>query len=180
MTARWRLISGAALLALAPLPLWAETNFTALSSAERAIFRAEIRAVLMDNPELAIPDRPASVQDAPLYEDDIASDLKLIAENRAALFSPSLPGFGPDDAPQTLALFIGPDCPTCDAAEAELRDLAARHDVRVSLIDVTDHADLARRMTAEELPFYVLPKMMLRGHMPAPVLERYLSQGTGQ
>lgn len=167
-------------LAALARPANADTDFRALDDAERAVLRDEIRAVLMANPELARPAPRTPPGGSELYADDIAGDLKLIEENREALFSPELPGFGPLGAANRIALFIGPNCPACKRAEADLRGLAKAHDLRVSLIDASTHAELARRMTAEGLPFYVLPKMMLRGHMPAAILDRYLSQGTGQ
>ncbi len=173
---------GAALAAAILLPATAasETDFTALSASERAVFHAEIRAVLMAHPELAAPRPAPPPEGSALYADDIASDLELIDSNRSALFAPGLPGFGKADARQVVALFVGPGCAACAQAESELRALSTRHDLRVTLIDATREPDLARRMTVEELPFYVLPKMMLRGHMPAAVLERYLTQETGQ
>ena len=167
--------------ALAALVLWpgaalAQTDFTALTPEERAIFRDEIRAVLLDNPELARPRAPAARD---IYAADIDSDLSLIRAHRAALFGPALPKLGPADAKVAIALFTGPDCPACARAIADLRALAETRALRVHLIHTETHAGLARAMGVDTLPFYVFPKMMLRGHMPAPVIARYLDQGTG-
>jgi hypothetical protein len=168
------------LLLLAAAPTAAGTDFTALTPAERALFHAEIRAVLLAHPELARPAPPVPPAQPDLYAEDVASDLALIGVETARLFAPDLPGFGPSGAANRIALFTGPDCPDCARAEAELRDLAARHDLRVTLFDRAARPDLAARLGVDTLPFYVLPKMMLRGHMPAPVLARYLDRRTGQ
>ncbi|MEZ5715440.1 MAG: hypothetical protein R3D85_09845 [Paracoccaceae bacterium] len=165
------------ILVLAAAPAAAGTDFTALTPAERAIFHAEIRAVLLAHPELT---RPAPPVQPDLYAEDVASDLALIGAETARLFAPDLPGFGPPGAANRIALFTGPDCPDCARAEAELRDLAQGHDLRVTLFDRAAQPDLAARLGVDTLPFYVLPKMMLRGHMPAPVLARYLDNRTGQ
>ena len=154
----------------------AETNFANLTQKERAIFHAEIRAVLLSNPDLL----DVSASPPSFYEDDIASDLELIQKWSAALFDNTLPGFGSDTADQKIALFIGPNCEGCDRAKTELEALSASFDLRVTLFDRTRHAELADALAVDMLPFYVFPKMMLRGHIPQPVLERYLSNKTGQ
>lgn len=176
----WQAILPATAVALVramAVPAHGETDFTSLSARERAIFHDQIRIVLMAYPELARPDPVAPVD---LYAEDIANDLALIDANRNALFSPSLPAFGNPESETLVALFVGADCPACDQARATLKALAASHDLRVTLIDAGQHAELADRLGVDTLPFYVFPKMMLRGDMPATVLETYIDRGTGQ
>jgi len=151
-----------------------ETDFTDLSPTERAIFHQQIRAALLDVPEL-LQDAPAAAPASP-YQDAIAQDLARLSERNSALFDPDLPGFGPPDAALRIALFTAPDCADCDRAEADLRALAQSHDLRVTLLDITRHGALADTLELDMAPSYVFPNMMLRGHIPPIVLERYLAR----
>ena len=171
------LAAAACALPIAALPVTAlaETDFTDLSAAERAALGAEIRAVLRAHPELAAPEPPAAS-----YGDEIAEDHALIAAHAKALFSAEADGFGPAGARLRIALFTDAHCPGCARARDTLKALARDHDLRVTLFDAQDDAALFEALGADALPFYVFPKMMLRGEMPAPVLERYLENGTGQ
>lgn len=164
-------------LTLAAAPVAAGSDFTALTPAERAIFQAQIRAVLLAHPDLVNPAPPVEPD---LYAENVASDLALIGAEAGQLFDPARPGFGPAGAGNRIAFFTGPDCPGCDRAEAELRDLAQSHDLRVTLFDRDTHPGLSARLGIDTLPFYVLPRMMLRGRIPGPVLARYLDNRTGQ
>lgn len=170
----------AALGACFAAPGSAQTRFSALTDAERAILHAEIRAVLLANPELAAPalGRGASnvaprIPPQNIYTDAVENDLARIKSHAAALFDPDLPGFGPVSATRTLALFTRANCPDCALAESDLRQLAQTHDLRVTLIDFDAHSDLAHALELDMAPSYVLPEMMLRGHIPPIVLERY-------
>ena len=169
----WGLPIAAGLVALTVTPAGAETDFTDLSPTERAILHNELREVLLSVPQL-LPDAPAPQIDP--YKDAVADDLTRLSEREEALYGTHLPGFGPPDAALTIALFTAPDCPECDRAQADLRILADTHDLRVTLIDITEQADLARALELDMAPSYVLPDMMLRGHIPPIVLERYLSR----
>jgi len=153
-------------------PAGAETDFTDLTKTERAIFHAEIREALLGLPDLT--DRIAPPPIDP-YADAIESDLARIEAQANRLFAPGLPGFGPADASQTIALLVRSDCPDCTRATADLRDLANTHDLRVTLIDMGANPDLAKALDIDLTPSYVLPDMMLRGHMPSIVLQRYLT-----
>jgi glutaredoxin len=166
----------AGLLALAAPATGAETDFTDLTAMERAVFHAEIREALLGLPEL--PDLPDRMAPAPIdpYADAVENDLALIKAQAGRLFAPGLPGFGPTDTAQTIALLTRPACPDCSRAEAELRELARTHDLRVTLIDIMQNPDLAQALELDLAPSYVLPDMMLRGHMPAVVLDRYLGR----
>lgn len=151
----------------------AETDFTALTPTERAIFQNELREVLLSVPQL-LPDAPAPPINP--YADAIADDLALLSNREQALYGRHVPGFGRADAALKIALFIAPDCPDCDRALDDLRKLSETHDLRVTLIDMTEQADLVRALELDIAPSYVLPDRMLRGHIPPIVLDRYFAR----
>ena len=102
------------------------------------------------------------------YADEIASDLALIAKERDMLFG------GTAD----IALFVASDCAECDVAHAELDALAARLGVTVAVhrTDAPEKAALLKRLTLDMVPSYVMRDRLIRGAMPAFVLERYLTR----
>ncbi|MDQ2089124.1 hypothetical protein [Marimonas arenosa] len=157
----------------------AETDFTALTPEERAVFHAEIRSVLLAHPEL-VRDRRQGAQDT--YAEDIANDLALIRDNADQLFAPvaTAEHFGQNQARNVIAVFVGPDCPDCARAVDDLRALAESQSLWVQVFDRKVQPGLADRLGVDTLPFYVFPRMMLRGAIPAPVIARYLDRGTGQ
>ncbi len=152
----------------------AQTDFRDLTPTERAIFQSQIREALLGLPRHLLPDAPPPQID--ILGDAVQQDLTRLSDSRAALFAPDLPGFGPADATMTVALFTAQDCPDCAAAEADLRRLAETRDLRVTLLDIDTHRDLAQALQIDLAPSYVLPDMMLRGHIPLIVMERYLPQ----
>jgi len=58
---------------------------------------------------------------------------------------------------------------------ADLRALAERLGFRATVFDIEEDAGLARDLGLDVAPSYVMRDRMLRGTMPAIVLERYLS-----
>ncbi|MBC7133231.1 MAG: glutaredoxin family protein [Roseovarius sp.] len=132
-----------------------------------------IREALIAHPELLAPLTGPAPMD--IYADEVARDLDLLEREAPHLFAPGLPGFGPGEAAPRIAFFTAPDCPDCATAEAELSALAARLGLRVSVFDITAHDALAARLGLDMAPSYVLPDRLLRGAMPAIVLERYLA-----
>ena len=169
-------VAGAALLAACcGGPSLAETDVLNLTPAERAILGQEIRAVLLTVPQLLPLDRPPP-DAADLYAEAIDSDLARLRAHREALFSPALPGFGPENAARTIALFTRANCPDCALAVADLRALAETHDLRVTLLDMEENSALADALQLDMAPSYVFPDQMLRGHIPPIVLERYLAE----
>ena len=150
----------------------AETDFTDLTPTERAIFHSEIREALLGMPDLTQRIAPPPIDP---YADAVETDLARIKAQATRLFDPGLPGFGPRDAAITIALLTRADCAPCALAEADLRKLAKEHDLRVTLIDMDENPDLVQALELDLAPSYVLPDMMLRGHMPAVVLKRYLT-----
>jgi thiol-disulfide isomerase/thioredoxin len=175
MTARSRrLFRGAAfyLGCLAPWPASAE--LLRLDHDSPAL-RAEMIEVLTGLPEL-LPEPPSvPLEPGALYEDEARSDLALLDGLAELLFAPALPGFGPEGAQHKVALITAPDCPECPKAEADLRDLSEVYDLRVTLINADENADLLKALGLDMVPSYVFPDQMLRGAIPAIVLERYLS-----
>jgi uncharacterized protein YceK len=172
---RFTRFAGPVLVAALAGPAPAQTDFTALTDSERAIFHEELRAVLLTVPEL-LPDAAPAPAPAEIYRDEIARDRARLAAHGEALFSTDLPGFGPRDAAQTIALFTRPGCAACARAEAGLRALAPSHDLRVTLLDMDAHTGLARALGIDMAPSYVLDDMMLRGALPPVVLKRYLAE----
>ncbi|MGX0978004.1 hypothetical protein ACSSVY_003742 [Roseovarius sp. MBR-51] len=134
-----------------------------------------IRAVLVETPALIYPlhELPQIVA-TDLYGEDAARDLGLLGRASKQLFSPGLPGFGAEGKTAAIVFFTQDDCPDCAAAEAELRHLAAALSLRVSVFDMVRDAALAEKLGLDMAPSYVLPDMLLRGAMPAIVLEKYL------
>lgn len=152
-----------------------------LGPAGREILHDEMVEILAGLPELlAGVDLIAISMPAPdagdIYADHIEADLADLAAHQDDLFSPDRPGFGTPDAAVTVALFTAADCPDCARAEADLRALAETHDLRVTLLDIDADAALAQALGLDMAPSYVFEDMMLRGHMPAIVLEGYLAR----
>lgn len=145
----------------------AQTDLFSLTDADRKAFGAEIRALLLDEPELVTgvlnPVNPA-IQETRQHIDD---DLTLLAA-----LAPQVLG-GAD-----IALFTSADCGECDEAVKELTLISERYGKTFKLHDLdTDPArNLAEALGMDTAPFYVLPQMILRGHMPPIVLQKYLSR----
>ena len=119
-----------------------------------------IRDVLIASPTLlAGLSAPLPVES---YADEIARDLDKLERAAPRLFDAARRSLGPEGAPVSIAFFTRADCAPCATARAELQALATRMGFRATLFDMA--------------PSYVLPDRMLRGAMPAIVLERYLAQ----
>lgn len=164
-------VIGLALLA-GPQPALTEPL---LDGAGRMALGAEIRALLLDEPDIV--DRALNPPTA--YETAVSDDLARLAALAPRLFDPAGPGFGAPGAALQIALFIGADCADCTRAADDLRALSATHDLRVTLHDRdadSAAAALAADLGLTESPAYVLPGMMLQGHIPPMVLERYLGR----
>jgi hypothetical protein len=146
-----------------------------LSAEGRAVLGAEIRALLLEEPEVLEP----ALNPPSAFEDAVNADLSRLETLAPRLFDADHEGFGPKDAALQIALFIRDDCADCGQAEADLQALAVDHDLRVTLHRMDDNnkgAELAEALELTEAPSYVLPDMMLQGHMPPVVLDRYLSR----
>lgn len=102
-----------------------------------------------------------------LYGEEKSADLSRIAAESQALFA--------GDA--AIALFIGPDCGDCTAAQAELTAVANELGLTLNVfsLDAPEHAARYDRLGFDALPAYVMPDRLIRGHMPDFVLRDYLS-----
>ena len=151
---------------VAAFPVAAQTDFGALTHAERRALGEEVRALLLAEPELAAPAVAPRNYDAEAYEEKAQADLALIA----SLTDQVLAG-----AP--IALFTGDDCADCDRAVAELKAITDTYNIIFTHHMMSDPASaaLAAQLGMTEPPFYVMADRILRGHMPDIVLRRYLA-----
>ncbi|WP_323783198.1 thioredoxin family protein [Thalassovita sp.] len=136
-------------------------------------FAAELRAALLADPE---PIWRAFNPPAPSDRENIDRDLARLAAAAGQLFDPDATMIGSPGSKHPLALFVRPGCPDCEKAKNDLKDLAAVIDLRVTFIDITRQAGLADRIGVDMAPSYVLPDMIVRGHVPAVVIRKYLSK----
>ena len=84
--------------------------------------------------------------------------------------------FGPDQS-AAIAIFIGPKCPDCAQAAAELRRVTDRLDLTLSVIELdASTRPMFERLNLDSLPSYVMPDRLIRGLMPDFVLEDYLTR----
>lgn len=165
------------------LALWPATGARAgmdlanLSGSDRAVLNRILIEALADMPDILNDPRigrPVSAAATNAYADAVAGDLARIEAHGEALFAPTLPGFGLPDATRVLALFVRDGCLDCARAEADLRALARIRHLRVTLIDIDRNRALADALDLDTAPSYVFPDMMVRGHVPPIVLEKYL------
>jgi len=151
---------------VAAFPVAAQTDFGALTHAERRALGEEVRALLLAEPELAAPAVAPRNYDAEAYEEKAQADLALIS----SLTDQVLAG-----AP--IALFTGDDCADCDRAVAELKAITDTYNITFTHHMMSDPASavLAAELGMTDPPFYVMADRILRGHMPDIVLRRYLA-----
>ncbi|MEI4233509.1 hypothetical protein [Roseovarius sp. D22-M7] len=135
-----------------------------------------IRETLIATPEVLTGLTGAASAPIDLYAEDTARDLDLLDRTAPRLFDPKHPGIGPEGAPIRIAIFTRDGCPDCADAIADLRGLADRLGFRATVLDIAEHADLARDLGLDMAPSYVMRDRMLRGAMPKVVLKRYLSE----
>ncbi len=134
-----------------------------------------IREALVATPKVLSEVAPRAPDAIDLYAEDAARDLDLLERAAPRLFDAARPGLGTEGAPVRIALFTRDGCDACASATADLRALADRLGIRATVFDIEDHADLADALGLDMAPSYVMPDRILRGEMPAVVLERYLS-----
>lgn len=164
----------AAIAACLSVALQARADTPAFTPQDRAALGAEIRRLLLDEPELVT----RALTPPSAYEQAVSDDIARLDRLAPRLFDPAHEGFGPATAERRIALFTAEDCADCDRAAADLRTMAEPHDLRVTLFRLSDQdaAALAAELELTDLPAYVLPRMMLQGHIPPVVLERYLTR----
>ncbi len=153
------------LLCALALPASAQTDLGAMTPPERAAFNAEMRAALFAFPEVIAEALAAPDYGAAANRQAAADDLDLIKELSSQVLG------GAD-----IALFTARGCAPCVTAQNELQTVTERTGTTFALHDMSrpEGAALAARFGIPDAPFYVMPDMVLRGHMPAVVLEKYL------
>ena len=151
---------------VAAFPVAAQTDFGALTHAERRALGEEVRALLLAEPELAAPAVAPRNYAAEAYQEKAQADLALIS----SLTDQVLAG-----AP--IALFTGDDCADCGRALAELEAITDTYGIIFTHHMMSDPASaaLAAQLGMTDPPFYVMADRILRGHMPDIVLRRYLA-----
>ena len=157
----------ALVLCVATLPVVAQTDFGALTDAERMAFGTELRALLRAEPELVAAAVTPPNYAAEAYQEKAQADLDLIA----SLTQQVLAG-------TRIALFTGDDCADCANALEALNTISNTYNVTFKHHVMSDptSAALAEQLGMTDLPFYFMPDSILRGHMPDIVLRRYLTQ----
>lgn len=144
----------------------AASELAEMPPAQRAAFEAELRAAILANGDV-IAEALAGPQPARSeMQQYIADDLSLLDRLAPTLLE------GND-----IALFIAEGCAGCADAAQELDDLAKTYEIDFILHDLAspEAKAWAEDLGLSEAPFYVLPNMILRGHMPQVVLQKYLS-----
>ena len=110
-------------LALAAAPA-AAFDIGEMTDAERAAFRAEVRAYLLDNPEVIM--EAVEVLEARRAEQQAASDGALIAEHREAIFADGHSWVGGNpEGDVTLVEFMDYRCGYCRRAFSDVEELVA-------------------------------------------------------
>ncbi len=116
-----RLIPAAALAATLATPL-AAFDIEAMSEAERATFRAEIRAYLMENPEVLL--EAITVLEERQAAEQAASDVDLVRVNAESLFNDGYSWVGGNpDGDITVVEFLDYRCGYCKRAHPEVNEL---------------------------------------------------------
>jgi hypothetical protein len=154
------------LLCALALPATAQSDFARLTTAERIALGAEVRALLMAEPEIVGVAMAAPDYTANTYQDEARADLDLLA----ALADQVLQG-------ADIALFTAPDCIDCALALEELQTLSDTSDATFThhTMSSIEGAALALKLGMTDAPFYVMSDRILRGQMPQIVLRKYLT-----
>ncbi|WP_136441530.1 hypothetical protein [Pacificoceanicola onchidii] len=120
----------------------------------------------------------AAPQEDP-FASEKATDLARIAAESPWLFARRSDTLGPVGSPVAVVLFTAPDCGSCAAAEAELEALAYDIGIGATIMSTEDGAFVAAgmgRLSLDLTPSYVTRNTLIRGHIPAFVLQRYLAE----
>ena len=131
----------------------------------------------MDEPQLLVPPAPQTRG----FSAHAARDKALLKGLWPRLFAPKAAALGAQDAPVKLAVLMGAPCPSCQAAGAELGELAQAGAVRVYMHGPTSSDELAAVLGLEtgqnaQWPVYIFADMVVRGHVPPIVLARYIDK----
>jgi len=111
----------AALCALFATPL-AAFDMSAMTDAERQTFRAEIRAYLLENPEVLL--EAIGVLEAREAEQQAQGDLQLVTDNAEAIFNDGFSYVGGNpEGDITIVEFLDYRCGYCKRAHPEVKEL---------------------------------------------------------
>ncbi len=153
-------------LVLLAAPVAADTDIFSLTGAERRAFQAEVRALLLDEPEIVRKALAPPPYQGGVYAEAAAADLDTLNTLKSQVLSGA-----------KIALFVGEGCEDCARAIEELQVISETIGQEFILHDISDPAvaKVAATLEMDDLPFYVMSDRILRGWMPAMVLTRYLS-----
>ncbi len=99
-------------------------DLTAMTDAERAAFRAEVRAYLLDNPEVIL--EAVQLLEQRQADAQVQADLDLVADNAEAIFNDGYSWVGGNpDGDITLVEFLDYRCGYCRRAMPEVERLLA-------------------------------------------------------
>lgn len=116
------LIAPLALLALSAAPAAAQTDIGNLSPEERSAFRAEVRAYLLEHPEVLF--EAIQILEQRRSEANRANDADLVSENSDDLFADGFSYVGGNpDGDVTLVEFIDYRCGYCKKAHSEVKQV---------------------------------------------------------
>lgn len=160
-----RIVCG--LFCVLALEAGAQTDFSAMTPPEQQAFEAELRDFLWAEPDLLADAMAAPDYATAPYQDEARADMALIASLSDQILQ------GAD-----IAIFTQPDCADCAIALKELTAISKGSDTTFMKHDMAtiDGAALAFKLGMTDAPFYVMPDMILRGHMPEIVLRKYLTR----
>ena len=150
--------------------------------AQKRAFQRALYQLFMDEPQLLVPPSlPGPHSFAAHAARDKAVLKGLGPQLFAPLFAPGAAAIGPKDAPVKLAVLMGAPCPSCPKARAELGALAQAGAVRIYTHDPANSRKLAAQLGLDtgptaQWPVYVFHDMVVRGHVPPIVLDRYIEK----
>jgi len=127
-----RFITSAAFAALAvATPVYA-TDIITMTDTERDVFRAEVRAYLMENPEVLL--EAIAVLENRQANEEASNDSALLLENAEAIYNDGVSYVGGNpDGDITIVEFSDYRCPYCKRAHPEVEELV-KSDGNIRLI----------------------------------------------
>ena len=149
-----------------PAMAQAETNLTALTEADRSALGAEIRELLLAEPELAKPafgPDPAELAGGQ-YAEDIANDLSLLDRLEPQLFPKG----------EALAVFYDP-AQMPDLPEQVTQIIGSAPSLFPMRADALSEG-LAAELGLDILTFFISHDTMIRVDMPLALLPRYIDE----